>query len=505
MNKYHKIYNDFPYITDEFFNLIYIPLMNKYDKVSGYTISNLALKDKLLEFSYHQKIELCKTIKRYAVSGSGISMHEIVIGGKAQKGYVIDHIDSDGLLNTEENLRYATTGLNVQNRIKKLNTISKYIGVTLDNNNKWLSRITYNKECFNLGSFEDEIEAAKVYDIYAIYHYKGESPQTNNLLTKNEIQDIRSNGIPDKYQKKIRDLPKNIQYSNNGTYSVRITHDKKTYRKTVKTLEDAILLKLQILEKITESKEVAKYSKEITRNVDGFAIVYVSNMECIVDDDHWYDLMQYKWNFYINENERVYAYPSATINGKTIPLHRYVYEKYIGEIPSNMTVDHVKSDAILDVRLKNLRLADRSLQMHNRDMSQNRIDEYKGIQFSTSGYSVIVNRNYYGTYKIAEEAAERANEVYTMIYGDQATLNDIDHSKKTTKYNRILDEDITKEFIMNLTKVCDVKNIVLIKDLNTKKGQTKTNGNKITVTDIKLETLEKYKQIIVNTLYPLID
>ena len=131
MNKYHKIYDNFPCITDEFFNLIYIPLINKYKEVSGYSISNLALKNKLLEFSYHQEIQLTKTGKRYAVSNLGVSMHEIVIGKKADEGYKIDHINGDGLFNTEDNLRYATDRLNSQNRPKQLNTSSKYIGLVL--------------------------------------------------------------------------------------------------------------------------------------------------------------------------------------------------------------------------------------------------------------------------------------------------------------------------------------------------------------------------------------
>src|SRR5437867_1583386 len=167
MNKYHKIYNDHSYIEDEFYNLIYIPLMNKYNKVTGYAISNLELKDKLLQFSYHQTINLAKTKKRYAVSNLGISMHEIVIGKKAEKGYKIDHIDSDGLLNTEENLRYATDGLNSQNKLKRPNTSSEYIGVSFSKTNinyTWVSTMRFNNEPLHLGSFKDEIEAAKVYD-----------------------------------------------------------------------------------------------------------------------------------------------------------------------------------------------------------------------------------------------------------------------------------------------------------------------------------------------------
>ena len=88
-------------------------------------------------------------------------------------------------------------------------------------------------------------------------------------------------------------------------------------------------------------------------------------------------------------------------------LHIYVYKKYIGDIPLDLSVDHVISKDILDVRLQNLRLADHSLQAHNQDRSKNRIDEYKGIRFSVSGYEVKVNCKYYGTYDTAEEAAKK--------------------------------------------------------------------------------------------------
>ena len=503
MNKYHKIYDDFPCIIDEIFNLIYIPLMNKYNKVSGYAISNLALKDKLLDFRYNQRIRLTKVEKRYAISNLGISMHEIVIGKKADEGYVIDHINGDGLLNTEENLRYATSGLNAQNKAKQSNTSSQYIGVSWHKkDNKWRTAMRFKGEPLDFGSFNDEIEAAKVYDMYVLHYYKGESPNTNNLLTKNEIKDIRCNGIPEKYQKKIRDLPKNIYFKENNSYNVRVTYGGEKYDKTVKTLEAAILLKTQIMGEIEGSKAVAKYGKPITRNINGLAIIYASNMECIVDDDHWYDLNQYKWYCYKNESDKIYAYPSAYVNGKQEKLHIYIYKKYIGEIPSNMSVDHVISKNILDVRVQNLRLADRSLQNHNRDMSQNRIDKYKGIQFTTSGYEVKVNHKYYGTYQTAEEAAEKANDIYIKIYGNNATLNVIDNSKQTTKYNRIPDEYITKEYIMSLTKVIDVQNIVMTKDLNTKKGGKKLNDKKIKVRDIRLSNLDEYKQIVIGILYP---
>jgi len=508
MNKYHKIYDDFPCIEDEIFNLIYIPLMDRYNKVTSYAISNLGLKDKLLKFSYHQIVSLNKNENKYAISSLGPSMHEIVIGGKADQGYVIDHIDSNGLLNTEENLRYATRGLNAQNKIKRSNTISKYIGVSFDNN-KWTSKMCYNKKPLYLGSFEDEIEAGKVYDMHVIYYYKDESPKTNELLSDTEIKNIRKNGIPEKYIKKSRALPKNIATTSNNTYIVNIVYDGQKYTKRAKTLEDAIIVKKQFLQKIEEIKKnikTVKFSKEITRNIDGLAVIYTSNgFECIVDDDHWHDINQYKWNCYKNEDDKFYGYPLGYVNGNTLKLHRYVYEKYVGPIPTNMSIDHIISKNKFDVRLQNLRLADSSLQAHNKDMSQNRIDQYKGIEFSNSGFRVKIKKHNYGTYKTAEEAAQKANEVYTAIYGNQATLNVIDFSKQTTKYNRIPEENITKEYIMGLTKVIDVKNVVTIKGLNPGKGGAKLNDNKIKIKDIKLENLEEYKQIIVDKLYSSTD
>ena len=78
-------------------------------------------------------------------------------------------------------------------------------------------------------------------------------------------------------------------------------------------------------------------------------------------------------------------------------------------------------------------------------------------------------------------------------------MNVIDNSKQTTIYDRIPNENITKDYIMNLTKVIDVRNVVLIKGLKT------TGPGKITLRKIKLDTLDEYKQIIVDKLYPLTD
>jgi len=199
---YHSIYETFPCIEHEVSDAICIPLFNKRNEVVAYSFANLSLKDRLLKFRYHLTSKTYKTTKYYAVSNDGVSMHEIVIEGKSPQGYVIDHINGNGLDNTTINLHHVTGAANAQNKVKKLNTTSKYIGVNYSDG-KWRSAIRKNKKSKCLGTFENEIDAAKIYDVYATYYYKESCPATNNLLTETEIKDIIQNGIPEQYRKDI--------------------------------------------------------------------------------------------------------------------------------------------------------------------------------------------------------------------------------------------------------------------------------------------------------------
>ena len=75
-------------------------------------------------------------------------------------------------------------------------------------------------------------------------------------------------------------------------------------------------------------------------------------------------------------------------------------------------------------------------------------------------------------------------------------IENINH-KLIIKSSRTSEDIINKEYIMNRNKVIDVKDIVKIKKLNIK------NGGPIKVNDISLQNLDKYKRIIIDTLYPL--
>jgi hypothetical protein len=93
-----------------------------------------------------------------------IWMHREVID--IPKHLLCDHINGNGLDNREANLRPATVSQNLCNRPKtKAKTRSKYKGLEWDKTQrKWKVRIQYNGRKIYLGSFSNEIDAARAYD-----------------------------------------------------------------------------------------------------------------------------------------------------------------------------------------------------------------------------------------------------------------------------------------------------------------------------------------------------
>jgi aspartate carbamoyltransferase regulatory subunit len=98
-------------------------------------------------------------------------MHRYIM--KAKNGEIIDHINNKRYDNRNCNLRIASSGLNNHNSTKSKNSSSKYFGVCFNKKDKkWMSRITYNGKTHYIGSFKDEIGAAKAYNAKAIFYYK---------------------------------------------------------------------------------------------------------------------------------------------------------------------------------------------------------------------------------------------------------------------------------------------------------------------------------------------
>ncbi len=91
----------------------------------------------------------------------------------------VDHINGDPLDNRRSNLRLATNQQNSRNSVKHHPVTSKFKGVSLRRNRHggrykmrpWIACIRVDRRQIKLGSFSDEIDAAKAYDRAAVEHF----------------------------------------------------------------------------------------------------------------------------------------------------------------------------------------------------------------------------------------------------------------------------------------------------------------------------------------------
>jgi len=93
------------------------------------------------------------------------AMHRKVLGLIYRDGKQVDHIDGDGLNNQRNNLRICNHAQNQQNQRIQVGGTSRYKGVSWGKRNKrWIVEIRKNGATSYVGSFKDEVKAAKAYD-----------------------------------------------------------------------------------------------------------------------------------------------------------------------------------------------------------------------------------------------------------------------------------------------------------------------------------------------------
>jgi len=101
---------------------------------------------------------------------------------------VVDHINHDTLDLRSDNLRKVTSQVNAFKKSKSTNKTSKYIGVHyLPTTGKFHAELKFDGKSHRLGTFEDEMKAAKMIDKYAIFKYQDKLAQRNNVLSQDEI------------------------------------------------------------------------------------------------------------------------------------------------------------------------------------------------------------------------------------------------------------------------------------------------------------------------------
>jgi HNH endonuclease len=97
------------------------------------------------------------------------AMHRMLMGFPPKDPRQVDHINGDGLDNRRCNLREATTGQNMANKISAHGSSSIYKGVyRRKGENRWRAEISSAAGRENLGTFDNEEDAGRAYDARAI-------------------------------------------------------------------------------------------------------------------------------------------------------------------------------------------------------------------------------------------------------------------------------------------------------------------------------------------------
>jgi hypothetical protein len=401
--------------------------LGTYDDIDEYTIVSQQHHEELSKYKWtlYKYTNKFGTICKSATSIIGkysFSMH-IYIKGYI-KGLVIDHLNGNSLDNSYLNLRNATRKQNAQNKPKQLNCSSQYIGVHYD---KYLKKFKVVCSGIIIGYNIDEIEAGKMYDKFVLLHTNlGKQSKTNNLVTWGEVKDLKFDDIfPAKIE---REMPKNISFDNKNTYLVRVQYNKITYSQTEKTLNDAIIAKEFLLNKVKKFKEdeLKKHNNNlITRNLSGQAIIPIKNSNCIVDDEDWHRLSQFKWR--LDKND--YAF-----NDKQGKMHRYLKKDIINEIlelyeDSNLVIDHIDNSVNFNKKY-NLRINTLSGNASNK-LSRG-TSEYKNVsitKYNTFTVQITKNSICYrgGCYETEIEALVAAVIINRKLYKTYAYKYDISY------------------------------------------------------------------------------
>ena len=108
------------------------------------------------------------------INGRTVYMHRMLM--KPRKGYVVDHIDGNGLNNRRCNLRVCTLAQNLINQAPRGGS-SQFVGV-YRRGNKWIAHVTHRGKYHYVGLFADDVEAAKARDRKA-YELHGEYAYLN--------------------------------------------------------------------------------------------------------------------------------------------------------------------------------------------------------------------------------------------------------------------------------------------------------------------------------------
>lgn len=105
------------------------------------------------------------------INGKSTLIHRLVMGVVDDPSFQVDHIRHNKLDNRKQMLRLCSASENRRNSQKHMKASSQFKGVYNDQG-KWHVQIFHNRKVRNKGRYSNEKTAAKVYDYYALEHFK---------------------------------------------------------------------------------------------------------------------------------------------------------------------------------------------------------------------------------------------------------------------------------------------------------------------------------------------
>ncbi len=244
-------------IVDKVNNVFTIAVKNFHKEVVGYLLADLDDLEKLKTKNFN----LSKTRTPASTSFKG-NIPSFILD-VTDKNAKIVYKNGNKMDIRKSNIKVATK---IEARLTTVRkTRNEYRGIST--HPKGFRTIIMNKEGSQLylGAYTEKIEAAKVYDMYALHMY-GKVAPNNSLLTEEEIDDILKNGIPKKYQRKApKELPKHIhiQTRGKGGYYYSFKFREKSYQQTYETIEEAQEGKEERIDEILE--ENPEYRDELRK------------------------------------------------------------------------------------------------------------------------------------------------------------------------------------------------------------------------------------------------
>ena len=162
-----------------------IPLSKK-GKNKGKYFAVVNDEDYDLCMQWNWSVEVCINTQyamRVTKEKEKIYMTRFLLGLKRGNVLTGEHRDGNGLNNQRNNIREATQSENRKNKINPYGS-SKYLGVNANpayrKKKMFIAKIVINKKQKHLGSFENEIDAAKCYNENA-KKYHGEFARLNKF------------------------------------------------------------------------------------------------------------------------------------------------------------------------------------------------------------------------------------------------------------------------------------------------------------------------------------